>query len=46
MAKVELLSFRCVAEDDKSLSISFTEALLCALAFVPGPILYGMLLGK
>jgi hypothetical protein len=46
MAKLVLLSSRCVAEDDKSLSISFTEVLLCALAFVPGPILYGMLLGK
>lgn len=39
-----IIQFRCVAEDDKSLSISLTEALMCALAFVPGPILYGMLL--
>lgn len=39
-----IIQFRCVADDDKSLSIGFTEALLCALAFIPGPILYGMLL--
>jgi hypothetical protein len=43
---IQLFFSRCVADDDKSLSIGFTEALLCALAFIPGPILYGMLLGN
>ena len=44
--RTELFFSRCVAEDDKSLSIGFTEALLCALAFIPGPVVYGMLLGN
>ncbi|XP_069675275.1 solute carrier organic anion transporter family member 74D-like [Periplaneta americana] len=39
-----IIQFRCVDQDDKSVSIGFTEALLCALAFIPGPIVYGMLL--
>jgi len=43
---MKLFFSRCVAEDDKSASIGFTEVLLCALAFIPGPILYGMLLGN
>ncbi|PSN38991.1 hypothetical protein C0J52_25495 [Blattella germanica] len=40
-----IIQFRCVAQEDKSVSIGFTEALLCGLAFIPGPIVYGMLLG-
>ncbi|KDR21873.1 solute carrier organic anion transporter family member 4C1-like isoform X2 [Zootermopsis nevadensis] len=39
-----IIQFRCVDQDDKSMSIGFTEALLCALAFIPGPIVYGVLL--
>jgi hypothetical protein len=44
--EIELFSSRCVDQDDKSMSIGFTEALLCALAFIPGPIIYGVLLGN
>lgn len=43
---MELFFSRCVDQDDKSVSIGFTEALLCALAFIPGPIAYGILLGN
>ncbi|XP_049940041.1 solute carrier organic anion transporter family member 74D-like [Schistocerca serialis cubense] len=39
-----LLQFRCVKEADKALSIGFAEVLLCALAFAPGPVVYGALL--
>ncbi|KAK7867916.1 hypothetical protein R5R35_005269 [Gryllus longicercus] len=39
-----LIQFRCVHEDDKPLAIAFGEFLLCGLAFIPGPIVYGMLL--
>lgn len=39
-----LLQFRCVNEADKALSIGFAEVLLCALAFAPGPVVYGALL--
>jgi len=46
MIIIKLFFSRCVAEDDKSASIGFTEVLLCALAFVPGPIVYGILLGN
>ncbi|PSN49394.1 hypothetical protein C0J52_12003, partial [Blattella germanica] len=40
-----IIQFRCVAHEDKSVSIAFTECLLSALALIPGPILFGMLLG-
>ncbi|KAJ9590579.1 hypothetical protein L9F63_016348, partial [Diploptera punctata] len=39
-----LIQFRSVAPEDKSISISFTEFLMCALGLIPGPIFYGMLL--
>ncbi|XP_068085644.1 solute carrier organic anion transporter family member 74D isoform X2 [Anabrus simplex] len=39
-----LIQFRCVDEEDKAMSIGLSEFLLCALAFIPGPIVYGMLL--
>ncbi|XP_017300046.1 solute carrier organic anion transporter family member 1C1-like [Diaphorina citri] len=41
-----IIQFRCVSPEDKSLSIGITEALGCGLAFIPGPIIYGALLGK
>lgn len=45
--KLMCLLFRsCVDEDDKALSIAFTEILLCALAYSPAPVVYGALLGN
>ncbi|KAJ9590577.1 hypothetical protein L9F63_016346 [Diploptera punctata] len=38
-----IIQFRCVKQEDKSVSIAF-EALLAALAFMPGPLVYGILL--
>lgn len=37
---------RCVDEEDKSLSIGVTETLLSLFAFIPAPILYGVIMGK
>ncbi|XP_069675274.1 solute carrier organic anion transporter family member 74D-like isoform X2 [Periplaneta americana] len=39
-----IVQFRCVAEDDKSMSVGFTEVLICALALIPGPVVFGVLL--
>ena len=38
--------YRSVEERDKSLSIGVTEALLSLFAFLPSPIIYGMILGE
>uniref|UniRef100_A0A8D8WWD8 Solute carrier organic anion transporter family member n=1 Tax=Cacopsylla melanoneura TaxID=428564 RepID=A0A8D8WWD8_9HEMI len=39
-----IIQFRCVSQEDKSLSLGITEALTCGFAFIPGPIIYGALL--
>ncbi|XP_046981251.1 solute carrier organic anion transporter family member 74D-like [Schistocerca americana] len=39
-----IIQFRCVDEADKPLAIAFAEVLMCGLAFIPGPIIYGLLL--
>lgn len=39
-----IIQFRCVSQEDKSLSIGINEALVCFFAFIPGPIIYGALL--
>lgn len=41
-----LIFHRCVDEEDKSLSIGVTETLLSLFAFIPAPILYGVIMGK
>lgn len=44
--KIEHSFHRCVSQEDKSLSIGINEALVCFFAFIPGPIIYGALLGE
>ncbi|KAK7869950.1 hypothetical protein R5R35_013725 [Gryllus longicercus] len=39
-----LIQIRCVHEDDKPLAIAFSEFLVCALAFIPAPIVFGLVL--
>ncbi|KAL1132404.1 hypothetical protein AAG570_010359 [Ranatra chinensis] len=39
-----LIQFRSVSPEDKSVSIALAEVLLCAVAYIPAPIIYGMLL--
>ncbi|XKL63602.1 hypothetical protein PGB90_005966 [Kerria lacca] len=39
-----LIQFRCVNEEDKSLSIGVTESLLSFMAFIPSPIFYGIIM--
>ncbi|XP_025194151.1 solute carrier organic anion transporter family member 5A1-like isoform X2 [Melanaphis sacchari] len=36
-----IIQFRCVKKEDKSLSLGFSELVMCVIAFMPGPILYG-----
>lgn len=40
------IRFRCVKSEDKSLSLGFAEVVLALLAFMPGPVLYGTIVGK
>jgi hypothetical protein len=40
-----LIHFRCVDPKDKSVAIGFSEFLMCGLAFIPGPIVFGYLIG-
>lgn len=39
-------TFRCVKQEDKSLSLGFSEIVMALVAFMPGPVLYGTILGK
>jgi len=41
-----ILQFRAVEPDDKSMAMGFTEVLMCLLAYIPGPIVYGTLLDQ
>lgn len=41
-----LFSYRCVKQEDKSLSLGFSEVIVALLAFMPGPVLYGTIVGK
>ncbi|VVC39928.1 Organic anion transporter polypeptide OATP,Kazal domain,Major facilitator superfamily domain [Cinara cedri] len=36
-----IIQFRCVKEEDKSLSLGFSEVIMALIAFMPGPVLYG-----
>ncbi|BES95818.1 Organic anion [Nesidiocoris tenuis] len=38
-----IIQYRSVAPEDKSVSIAFTEIVLCALTFIPAPILFGII---
>ncbi|XP_073993727.1 solute carrier organic anion transporter family member 74D-like isoform X2 [Rhodnius prolixus] len=38
-----IIQFRAVLPEDKSVSIAVTAVVLCAFAFIPGPILHGTL---
>lgn len=38
-----IIQYRAVHPDDKSVSIAVTTVVLCAFAFIPGPVLHGML---
>lgn len=38
--------YRCVKQEDKSLSLGFSEVVMALVAFMPGPILYGTVVGK
>lgn len=40
-----IYDFRSVDQEDKSLSIALSEVMLCGLAFIPAPIIYGLILG-
>lgn len=33
-------------EEDKSLSLGFSEVVMALVAFMPGPVLYGTIVGK
>lgn len=39
-----LLHFRCVDKHDKSLAIGIAETLMSLLAFIPAPIIFGMII--
>ncbi|XP_014259140.1 solute carrier organic anion transporter family member 4C1-like [Cimex lectularius] len=39
-----IIQFRSVKPEDKSISIALAEVVVCALAFIPAPIMYGFLL--
>ncbi|XP_049762913.1 solute carrier organic anion transporter family member 74D-like isoform X3 [Schistocerca cancellata] len=39
-----LLHFRCVDEIDKAQAVAFAEAMLTGLAYIPAPIIYGMII--
>ncbi|XP_054274192.1 solute carrier organic anion transporter family member 74D-like isoform X1 [Macrosteles quadrilineatus] len=41
-----IIQFRAVDPEDKSVSIALSEMLCSALAYIPGPIVYGNLLDK
>lgn len=43
--KKNIIMFRSVSPQDKSVSIALTEVLLSAFTWIPGPIVYGALLG-
>lgn len=38
--------FRCVEEKDKSVAMGFGLMLMSLCAFVPSPILFGIIMGK
>ena len=38
--------FRCVAPKDKSFAQGLSLVLVSLLAFIPGPIIYGAIIGK
>lgn len=38
--------FRCVKQEDKSLSLGFSEVVMALVAFMPGPVMYGTIVGK
>jgi len=38
--------YRCVKQEDKSLALGFSEVVMALVAFMPGPILYGTIVGK
>lgn len=37
---------RCVKQEDKSLSLGFSEVVVALIAFMPGPVLYGTIVGE
>lgn len=37
---------RCVSREDKSLSLGFAEVVMTLVAFMPGPVMYGTIVGK
>ncbi|XP_075211114.1 solute carrier organic anion transporter family member 74D-like [Lycorma delicatula] len=39
-----LIQFRCVSPDDKAFSIGLIELCLILISFIPGPIIYGIIL--
>jgi hypothetical protein len=39
-------TFRCVAPKDKSFAQGLSLVLVSLLAFIPGPIIYGAIIGK
>ena len=39
-------TFRCVATKDKSFAQGLSLVLVSLLAFIPGPIIYGAIIGK
>jgi Organic Anion Transporter Polypeptide (OATP) family. len=39
-------TFRCVAPEDKSFAQGLSLVLVSLLAFIPGPIIYGAIIGK
>jgi Organic Anion Transporter Polypeptide (OATP) family len=41
-----LIHFRCVNPEDKSVAIGFSEFLLSGCAYIPGPIVFGYLIGR
>lgn len=43
---MEIYFYRAVLPEDKSVSIAVTAVVLCAFAFIPGPILHGTLVGE
>uniref|UniRef100_A0A0A9XNJ6 Solute carrier organic anion transporter family member n=3 Tax=Lygus hesperus TaxID=30085 RepID=A0A0A9XNJ6_LYGHE len=38
-----IIQYRSVAPEDKSVSIAFTEISLCAITFIPSPVLFGII---
>jgi len=39
-------TFRCVATKDKSFAQGLSLVIVSLLAFIPGPIIYGAIIGK